>query len=131
MSGVQWHRTGSGDLWGDHALPEPRPGRETFDGNMYGHTPITSPLDFVPERIWLDGAACVGHEDLFDRAAGVTSKAKAVTEAKGLCTTCPVRQECLSDAMEHESGSHQFRWGIRGGLTERERADLWSPPQPE
>ena len=43
-----------------------------------------------------------------------------VEEQRDVCSTCPVRQECLSDALtEHTDGGYPY--GMRGGLTEDER----------
>jgi WhiB family redox-sensing transcriptional regulator len=39
--------------------------------------------------------------------------------AKIICNSCPVRLECLADALD---GRHQF--GVWGGMTERERRVL-------
>lgn len=38
-----------------------------------------------------------------------------------VCGGCPVRDECLADALAR---SERDDWGIRGGLTERERQRL-------
>lgn len=37
-------------------------------------------------------------------------------QAKRLCQGCPVRTECLSEALDH-----RIEWGVWGGMTERER----------
>lgn len=39
--------------------------------------------------------------------------------AKSLCFGCPVRAECLAEALDNE-----IEWGVWGGLTERERRAL-------
>ncbi|GGS91404.1 hypothetical protein GCM10010270_74430 [Streptomyces violaceus] len=39
--------------------------------------------------------------------------------AKAICTSCPVRTECLAHALEHRT-----EHGIWGGMTERERRAL-------
>ena len=39
--------------------------------------------------------------------------------AKSLCGTCPVRTECLAEALDN-----QIEWGVWGGMTERERRAL-------
>jgi WhiB family redox-sensing transcriptional regulator len=33
-----------------------------------------------------------------------------------VCTGCPVRMECLAEALDH-----RIEWGVWGGMTERER----------
>ena len=40
-------------------------------------------------------------------------------KAKQLCTGCPVRTECLAEALDN-----QIEWGVWGGMTERERRAL-------
>lgn len=39
-----------------------------------------------------------------------------IAEAKTLCGTCPVRQDCFTHALDND-----IRWGLWGGLTEAER----------
>ena len=39
--------------------------------------------------------------------------------AKQLCSACPVKTECLAEALDH-----QVEWGVWGGMTERERRAL-------
>ena len=43
-------------------------------------------------------------------------KGAAQNKAKQLCGGCPVRTECLAEALDN-----QIEWGVWGGLTERER----------
>ena len=40
-------------------------------------------------------------------------------KAKQLCNGCPVRTECLAEALDN-----QIEWGVWGGMTERERRAL-------
>jgi WhiB family redox-sensing transcriptional regulator len=63
---------------------------------------------------WADKALChrVGPDDLFVRGA-------AQNRAKQMCLGCPVRTECLSEALDN-----QIEWGVWGGMTERERRAL-------
>lgn len=59
-------------------------------------------------------------------------------EARTICNGCPVRDECLHEAMAEEHGAQRF--GFRGGLTWRERGALparvcrwcsdWFPVEP-
>jgi hypothetical protein len=63
---------------------------------------------------------------VFDRAA---TSPTAVVEAKRICSGCPVRGRCLSDAMAEEGTvSVQYRSGIRGGLTPEERFERVPKP---
>ena len=60
---------------------------------------------------WASQAQCRGSQpdELFVRGA-------AQNKAKQLCAGCPVRTECLAEALDNE-----IEWGVWGGLTERER----------
>lgn len=74
----------------------------------------TSPL--VPEtpHDWTAAAACSGSDpdELFVTGA-------AQNRAKNVCLSCPVRVECLADALDH-----RVEFGVWGGMTERERRAL-------
>ena len=48
---------------------------------------------------------------------------KESEQAIAICQTCPVRLACLDAAMVEEA-RESWRWGIRGGLTARERGKL-------
>lgn len=63
---------------------------------------------------WYERAACRGAdtEELFANSA-------AQNRAKAVCSGCPVRTECLSEALD---GRVEF--GVWGGMTERERRAL-------
>ena len=68
---------------------------------------------------WMQHGACRGlsHADadrLFFPARG-----DSTAEAKAICARCPVRNECLEYALEHHE-----KFGIWGGLSERERRRL-------
>jgi WhiB family transcriptional regulator, redox-sensing transcriptional regulator len=59
---------------------------------------------------WASQAACKGRtEELFVRGA-------AQNRAKQMCMGCPVRTECLAEALDS-----RIEWGVWGGMTERER----------
>ncbi len=63
---------------------------------------------------WAPRAACKqgSPDQLFVRGA-------EQNKAKQLCTGCPVRTECLAEALDN-----QIEWGVWGGMTERERRAL-------
>lgn len=66
---------------------------------------------------WAKAAACRGYdvEEFF------TESKIRVREIKNVCDSCPVRRQCLDEAMRAEDTS---RYGIYGGLTAKERTDL-------
>jgi WhiB family redox-sensing transcriptional regulator len=70
----------------------------------------------TPETLhdWTTAAACntSDPDELFVTGA-------AQNRAKALCLTCPVRTECLADALDN-----RVEFGVWGGMTERERRAL-------
>lgn len=69
---------------------------------------------------WREQAACRGHDvALFYPKASRPEREPTIDgRAALLCASCPVRGECLADAIEH---GEQGTWG---GLTARQRRDL-------
>ena len=65
---------------------------------------------------WTEQALCaqVDPELFFPDRGG------SVREAKSICAVCPVRQECLADALQTRD-----KFGVRGGLSERERRRIY------
>jgi WhiB family redox-sensing transcriptional regulator len=63
---------------------------------------------------WASRALCreTQPDELFVRGA-------EQNKAKQLCNGCPVRTECLAEALDN-----QIEWGVWGGMTERERRAL-------
>ena len=62
---------------------------------------------------WTMRAKCRGMEDaLFPEAA-------EQKRARHICMGCPVRSECLAEALDN-----RIEWGVWGGMTERERRQL-------
>lgn len=63
---------------------------------------------------WSREAVCIEArpDELFVRGA-------AQNRAKALCAGCPVKTECLAEALDHA-----VEWGVWGGMTERERRAL-------
>ena len=64
---------------------------------------------------WASEAKCLQADpDTFFPEKGGSTR-----EAKRICAECPVRSECLEHALEHDE-----KFGIWGGLSERERRKL-------
>ena len=63
---------------------------------------------------WASSAACRGV-----RPDALFVKGAEQNRAKQLCSGCPVRTECLAEALDN-----QIEWGVWGGMTERERRAL-------
>jgi len=66
---------------------------------------------------WRDRALCaeVGGDFWFPEAGAPAHIAKAI------CNRCPVKQECLFDALFEEN---ELWHGIRGGATPKERREM-------
>lgn len=63
---------------------------------------------------WVEAARCrqARPDELFVRGA-------EQNRAKRICMDCPVRTECLAEALDNN-----IEWGVWGGMTERERRAL-------
>lgn len=59
---------------------------------------------------WALQAKCRGMEDALFVEASEQKRARSV------CAGCPVRSECLAEALDN-----RIEWGVWGGMTERER----------
>ena len=66
----------------------------------------------VDELSWQERALCAQT----DPEAFFPEKGGSTRDAKKVCVSCDVRGECLEYALEHDE-----RFGIWGGLSERER----------
>ncbi|MDP9432712.1 MAG: WhiB family transcriptional regulator [Actinomycetota bacterium] len=73
---------------------------------------LDSPLE---EPTWQEQALCAQT----DPEAFFPEKGGSTREAKKVCVGCPVQVECLEYALAHDE-----RFGIWGGLSERERRRL-------
>jgi WhiB family redox-sensing transcriptional regulator len=71
--------------------------------------------DEDPELFWQERALCAQT----DPEAFFPEKGGSTREAKKVCVSCDVRAECLEYALAHDE-----RFGIWGGLSERERRRL-------
>ncbi|MGX1909034.1 WhiB family transcriptional regulator [Streptomyces phaeochromogenes] len=66
---------------------------------------------------WALRAACNGYDlDVF-----FTESKNGMKRAKQICAGCPVRRQCLAEALRAENDS---RFGVSGGLTAAERSRL-------
>lgn len=73
---------------------------------------------------WRAHAACradgIDPDDMFP-----DNNAAAIEHARQICAPCPVRAECLADAMATEGArTARNRYGIRAGLTGSQRRAL-------
>lgn len=77
-------------------------------------------LDYSATTAWLELAACRGRPtEWWYPSAGDRF---AIGVARSICRTCPVRAECLAEALELEGDlPGSYRYGIRGGLTAEQR----------
>lgn len=72
---------------------------------------------------WRSNAACLGMDLslFFSDGAGQVARV-AAAKAKAICAGCPVRRACLADAYAVFDD-----YGVRGGMTGRERKDTRPP----
>ena len=94
------------------------------DGPLNTGVPAEAPqvglyaLDALPDEVvlgWQERALCAQT----DPEAFFREKGGSTREAKRVCTACEVRVECLEYALANDE-----RFGIWGGLSERERRKL-------
>jgi WhiB family redox-sensing transcriptional regulator len=76
---------------------------------------IEGVLSEVDDADWMDQALCAQT----DPEAFFPEKGGSTREAKKVCKSCEVRDECLAWAIENK-----VRFGIWGGLSDRERRKL-------
>ena len=74
-----------------------------------------APVEPVEDDQWQDRALCAQT----DPEAFFPEKGGSTREAKRICQGCEVRDKCLEYALAHDE-----RFGIWGGLSERERRRL-------
>ena len=82
--------------------------------------PVLAALDCGDDVTWQDFALCAET----DPDAFFPEKGGSTREAKRVCAACPVADECLTHALEHDE-----RFGIWGGLSEMERRELRRDPK--
>ena len=83
------------------------------DSSYSANFTLLEAADDVPE--WQEQALCAQT----DPEAFFPEKGGSTREAKRICSGCEVRAECLEYALAHDE-----RFGIWGGLSERERRKL-------
>lgn len=93
-------------------LSEQKPRERVVHGNVLFALLLGKPTD---DNSWSADALCSQVDpDLFFPERGASLK-----DAKAICAKCPVRDTCLSEALEGEE-----RFGVWGGLSEYERRKL-------
>lgn len=105
-------RTALNDEYVDY---DPAPGLAFLENRV-----VEEPADPPPAHMsswvtdWSTHAACrtTDPDELFVQGA-------AQNRAKAVCAGCPVRTECLADALDN-----RVEFGVWGGMTERERRTL-------
>lgn len=86
------------------------------DGTFGTHRPWLQPRA-SGLLTWLDSAGCRGLDtELFFPAGPKGPGRREADEAKAVCQTCPVRQQCASWALATAQ-----EYGIWGGMDEEER----------
>jgi WhiB family redox-sensing transcriptional regulator len=96
----------------DAAFPSDLPGPGGAVGNVL---PLFGTVDDDVAMSWQERALCAQT----DPEAFFPEKGGSTREAKRICQGCEVRSECLEYALAHDE-----RFGIWGGLSERERRKL-------
>jgi WhiB family transcriptional regulator, redox-sensing transcriptional regulator len=97
------------------------PAAKAFEARPHLSLVPEAPVAFEPEPEpvsadeWQDRALCAQT----DPEAFFPEKGGSTREAKKICLGCEVRHECLDYALAHDE-----RFGIWGGLSERERRRL-------
>ena len=76
--------------------------------------------DAGPDLDWMMFALC----QQVDPEKWFPVRGASVTDAKRICRDCPVRTQCLQYALDNDE-----RFGIWGGLSERERRRLKRGPR--
>ena len=99
-------------LMGEEGTQPDQPGDAFYSSDLAEDFDIL--FDSV-EQEWQEQALCAET----DPEAFFPEKGGSTREAKRICKACAVRDECLEYALEHDE-----RFGIWGGLSERERRRL-------
>src|SRR6185312_9912755 len=100
--------------------PQPNSGAEDSDPGRRAHLTLVPDTFGLPpltpdDPLWQEKALCAQT----DPEAFFPEKGGSTREAKRICMGCEVRDACLEYALAHDE-----RFGIWGGLSERERRRL-------
>ena len=114
MNGAESGSVVLGSESGHEAHEGRRPGSS---GTQHGLRDVLAELAMITEdeQEWQERALCAQT----DPEAFFPEKGGSTREAKKICTGCEVRAECLEYALANDE-----RFGIWGGLSERERRRL-------
>lgn len=99
----------------DAAFPSDFAADASRSADMAPVLPLFGEPDDETALSWQERALCAQT----DPEAFFPEKGGSTREAKKVCTRCDVRGECLEYALAHDE-----RFGIWGGLSERERRKL-------
>jgi len=97
------------------ASRNPREGAVTELTGNFAEADLSELFGLPEEASWQERALCAQT----DPEAFFPEKGGSTREAKRICTGCEVRGECLEYALQKDE-----RFGIWGGLSERERRRL-------
>lgn len=100
-------RPTNASIWSTQEIGKRAAGRDDRQPSQEPHPPV-----WIED--WAERAAC--REDRPDQ---LFVRGAEQNKAKAVCATCPVRTECLAEALDNE-----IEWGVWGGMTERERRAL-------
>ena len=80
------------------------------------------PTEWSAQRhVWRDHAACIGKPMMWFYAS--ERWPELIELALATCQGCPIRQQCLTDALNYEVGDRDV-YGVRGGMVASERVRL-------
>jgi WhiB family redox-sensing transcriptional regulator len=102
-------------LDGDKSFPTDAGLTEAVPQTLAPVLPLFGAADDEAVAGWQERALCAQT----DPEAFFPEKGGSTREAKKVCVSCDVRSECLDYALENDE-----RFGIWGGLSERERRKL-------
>lgn len=73
---------------------------------------------------WLDQAACKGADPKIFFPGVTRGGVDPYADARKVCASCPVKQDCLARELAIAGGSRDMQYGMFGGTSPRERHRL-------